>query len=105
MALFDLIVGTLFVVTWSAIGIVPWLAVSVITRGHAGMAMLPLCMLASLAGGMLVPFLGFTAASGIWLSFIAALALSSLTILARRFAGPAFAFDATAAEVQAPETK
>jgi len=105
MALFDLIVGTLFVVTWSAIGIVPWLVVSVATRGHAGMAMLPLCILAALAGGMLVPFVGFTDASGIWLSFAAALALSSVTMLARRFASPALGFDGTVAETKATETK
>jgi hypothetical protein len=98
MALFDPIVGAIFIGFWMTLGIVPWLVASILTRGSAGLALLPICMLAGAAGGMLVPFLGFTNVSGIWLSFLAAVALPGFLMAARRFANPALALDVASQE-------
>ena len=85
MALFNIIFVSLFIAAWMALGLIPWVATSVLTRGNAGMLYLPLCLLAGVAGGMLVPFLGFTGSGGIWLSMLAALLLPSLLMAARRY--------------------
>jgi hypothetical protein len=85
MALFNIIFVSLFIAAWMALGLIPWVVTSVLTRGHAGMAYLPLCLLAGVAGGMLVPFLGFTGTGGIWLSMLAALLLPSILMVARRY--------------------
>lgn len=98
MALFDLIAGALLITVWMALGVVPWLVASVLTRGHAGVVLLPLCMLAGVAGGMLVPFLGFTDVLGIWLSFASALVLPAILVAARRFASPALTLDRNQSE-------
>ncbi len=85
MALFNLLFVSLFLLLWMSLGMLPWLVTSVATRGNAGMIYLPLCMLAGIAGGLLVPFIGFTGTGGIWLSLVAALVLSTLLVVARRF--------------------
>jgi hypothetical protein len=106
MPLFDIIFGAIFIGLWMALGIVPWLTLSIATRGNAGIGMLPLCMLAGIAGGMIVPFLGFTDVSGIWFSFTAALALPAGLLTARRFAASALSLQTPAAEAKrSPDTK
>jgi len=84
MTLFEVIFLGLLLAGWLAIGVVPWVAVSVATRGEAGLANLPLCLVASVAGGLLVPVVGLTDATGLWLSFLAALLLPSGLMIARR---------------------
>lgn len=84
MPLFDLIFLGLFIAGWMLTGLVPWMITSVVTRGHAGLLNLPLCLLAAVAGGLLVPIVGFTGSSGIWLSFAIALLFPSGLMAARR---------------------
>jgi hypothetical protein len=84
MPLFEPIFISLFVALWMTLGLIPWVVTSVLTRGHAGMVYLPLCLLAGVAGGMLVPFVGFTGVGGIWLSMTAGLLLPSMLMGARR---------------------
>jgi hypothetical protein len=84
MTLFEVIFLGLLVAGWLVVGVVPWMAVSVATRGEAGLANLPLCLVAAVAGGLLVPLVGLTDGTGLWLSFLAALLLPSGLMLARR---------------------
>lgn len=85
MPLFDIIFVALFVAAWMTLGLLPWTAASVFTRGNAGVPMLPVCIAAAVLAGLMVPFLGMTGAGGIWVSMLAALVLPSLLLVARRF--------------------
>lgn len=81
--LFDLIFLAAFLAGWLVCGFVPWLVASIITRGHAGLGMIPACLFAGLVAGLAVPVLGKDDAQGIWLSLLAALGASTLLIIAR----------------------
>ncbi len=70
--MFTLIFVGLFVSAWLLVGLMPWLVVSVATRGNAGLGNLPLSMFAGLVGGLAVPVLGKDDLAGIWLSMAAA---------------------------------
>lgn len=83
MPLFHLIFAVAFVTIWMLIGMLPWLASSIRTRGNAGIVFLPVCMLAGAAGGLLVPFVGLTGAAGLWLSLFAALLVPTILVVAR----------------------
>lgn len=83
--LFDLIFVALFVSGWAVAGGLPWLVLSVATRGRAGLQYLPLCMFAGLVAGLAVPIFGLVHASGIWISFVAAVMAPALLLVARRF--------------------
>lgn len=82
--MFTLIFGSAFVMAWLICGFVPWLALSVATRGHAGLGQLPLCLFAGLVAGLAVPILGMNGRNGIWLSFLTATAVPILLLVARR---------------------
>lgn len=82
--MFTLIFVGLFVAAWLFLGLVPWLAMSVATRGNAGLVNLPLSLFAGVVGGLAVPLLGKDDAAGIWLSMVAALAVPSVLLVARR---------------------
>lgn len=82
--MFTLIFVSLFVAAWLFLGLVPWLVLSVATRGNAGLANLPLCLFAGVVGGLAVPLFGKDDATGIWLSMVAALAVPSVLLAARR---------------------
>ncbi len=82
---FENIFVALFLFAWLFCGFVPWLVSSVLSRGNAGLAYLPLSMFAAVVAGLAVPMLGKDDAAGIWLSFGAALAAPSLLLGARRF--------------------
>lgn len=82
---FDLIVLTLLITGWAICGVVPWLALSVATKGNAGLIYLPLSMFAAVVLALLVPFLGATGMGGLWLSFAVALVGPALLLGARRF--------------------
>ncbi len=90
--LFSVIFITLYVLGWLALGFAPWLALSVFTRGKAGLRYLPLCMGAGVAGGLAVPLLFRDDGLGLILSFAAALVLPTLLLAApraaRQFAHP-----------------
>lgn len=82
--MFDLLFVTLFVTAWSICGIVPWLVLSIATRGNAGLIYLPLSIFAANVGGMAVPVLGMDNGTGIGVSFLVALAVSTGILIARR---------------------
>lgn len=75
----------LFVIGWLICSFVPWLAVSVATRGNAGLAMLPLCLFAGVVAGLAVPVFGLTDSTGLWLSFVLAAAVPAILLGFRRF--------------------
>jgi hypothetical protein len=83
---FELIFVTLFVTAWLICGFIPWLVLSVATKGEAGLGNLPLCLFAGVVAGMAVPLLGKDDWAGIWLSFLAAAAVPAMLLGARRFA-------------------
>ena len=83
--LFYLLFITLYVLGWLALGFLPWLALSVITRGNAGLRYLPLSMGAGVVGGLVVPFIRDDEL-GLILSFVVALALPTLLLAAQRLA-------------------
>lgn len=83
--LFAAIFIALFLFGWLLCAFVPWLAVSVFTRGDAGLGNLPLCLFAGVVAGLAVPILGLDNAPGIWVSFGASFVIPSLLLAARRF--------------------
>lgn len=84
--LFELIFGSLFIAAWMITGSIPWLALSVATRGRAGLANLPLCIFGGVVAGLAVPVLGLDGVVGIPVSFAAAVVVPALLLAARRFA-------------------
>lgn len=82
--LFSLIFITLYVLGWLALGFLPWLLLSVITRGNAGLRYLPLSMLTGGVGGLAVPLLFRDDGMGLILSFVVAFALPTLVLVIQR---------------------
>jgi len=82
--LFDLIFLSLFAAGWLLCAFLPWLVLSVATRGEAGLAVLPLCLFTGVVCALLVPFLGATGGRGLVASFVVALAAPALLLLLRR---------------------
>lgn len=87
--LFELIFVSLFIAGWLACGFAPWLALSVATRGHAGLHMLPICLFGGVVGGLAVPILLRQDMAGLWLSFAAALFIPAMLLAAQRTAAAA----------------
>lgn len=87
--LFDLIFLSLFVSGWLLCGYIPWVALSIATRGNAGLTNLPLSLFASLVAGLSVPILFRQDGLGAAMSFAAALLASVALLAARRFAAAA----------------
>lgn len=81
--LFDALFITLFVIGWLALGFLPWLVLSVATRGNAGMRYLLLSMAAGVASGVVVSFIRDDGL-GLILSFVVALAFPTLLLTVRR---------------------
>jgi branched-subunit amino acid transport protein AzlD len=81
--LFNLLFITLYVLGWLALGFLPWLVLSVTTRGNAGLRYLPLSMGAGVVGGLAVPIFRDDGL-GLILSFVVALAFPTLLLTARR---------------------
>jgi hypothetical protein len=84
--MFDLIFMGAFFAGWLFCAYLPWLAVSVMTKGNAGLRYLPLCLLAGAVAALAVPLLGLDDARGLWLSFLAAFLAPAALLAARRFA-------------------
>ena len=82
--LFEAIFITLYVLGWLALGFVPWLVLSVITRGNAGLRYLPLSMLTGVVGGLAVPLLVRDDGLGLILSFVVALVLPTVVLCIQR---------------------
>lgn len=83
--LFDLIFLSLFLLGWVICAFVPWLALSVATRGDAGLRYLPLCLFAGVVAAIAVPLLGLTDGRGLALSFAAAAAAPALLLAVARY--------------------
>ena len=83
--MYTLIFVSLYVIGWLILGFIPWLVLSVATRGDAGLGNLPLCLFAAVVAGLAVPLLGKDDAAGIWLSALAALVVPALLLAVRRF--------------------
>ncbi|HXU25120.1 MAG TPA: hypothetical protein VN697_13915 [Tepidiformaceae bacterium] len=83
--LYDAIFISLYVVGWLVCAFVPWLVLSVVSRGHAGLIYLPLCLFVGVVAGFAVPIFGLTDALGLWLSFAAAFVAPALLLGVRRF--------------------
>jgi hypothetical protein len=81
--LFDAIFLTTFVLGWLICGYLPWLVLSVATRGGAGLKYLPLCLFAGLVAGLSVPVLGFDGWWGLGASFALAAVIPALLLLVR----------------------
>lgn len=84
--LFDLIFLSLLAVGWLICAYLPWLTLSIATRGRAGLKLLPLCLFAGLVAALAVPILGFDNEIGLGLSFLVAFATPALLLAARRYA-------------------
>ncbi len=82
--MFTLIFVSMFLAGWLFMALVPWMVLSVATRGNAGLSNLPLCLFAGVVGGLAVPLLGKDDVAGIWLSMLAALVVPALLLVARR---------------------
>lgn len=98
--MFTFIFLSLFVSGWLFCGLVPWLVVSVWTRGRAGMAMLALCLFAAVVAGLATPLLGLDGGLGLGLSFLFAGVVPAGLLVARQAAGlnPASGTPAVAAD-------
>ncbi|MGH2632081.1 MAG: hypothetical protein ACRDG3_01610 [Tepidiformaceae bacterium] len=83
--LYDAIFVSLYILGWLICAFIPWLTLSVATRGHAGLTYLPLCLFVGVVAGVAVPVFGLTNVLGLWLSFAAAFAVPTLLLAARRF--------------------
>ena len=83
--LYSAIFVTLYVIGWLICAFIPWLALSVATRGHAGLGILPLCLFAGVIAALAVPVFGLTGATGFWLSFVIAALVPAALLALRRF--------------------
>ncbi len=83
--LFDAIFLSLFVLGWLICGFLPWLVLSVGTRGDAGLGYLPLCLLTSVVAGVAIPVLGLNDGRGLLVSFAVAFAAPSLLLAVARY--------------------
>lgn len=88
---------TLFVAGWLICAFLPWLVLSVVTRGNAGLGYLPLCLFAGLVAGFAVPLIGLNDMMGLILSFVAAMALPSVLLVVAHFSRGAVAEQRSAA--------
>lgn len=84
--LFNLIFGGLLVAGWLTCAFIPWLVLSVATRGNAGLKLLPLVLFTGLVAALAVPILGLDDATGLGLSFIAATLTPALLLAVHRYA-------------------
>jgi len=76
----------LFIGAWAVCGAGAWLGLAVATRGHAGLAMLPVAMAAGVVGGLAVPLLARDDVAGLWASLVASVLLPGALLGARALA-------------------
>jgi hypothetical protein len=86
MALFGILAITVLLTGWLAMGTLAWLAISVATRGNAGLGMLPLAWFTGVVAALIVPMLGFTGGGGLLSSFFVAFLAPLFLMTARRWA-------------------
>ncbi|GIW12679.1 MAG: hypothetical protein KatS3mg062_0118 [Tepidiforma sp.] len=78
---------SIYLVVWGTLAFLPWLGVSVATRGRAGLWNLPLCLASGIIAALAVPFTGATGWYGLWGSLAAAFFVPLTLLLVRRWAG------------------
>lgn len=81
---FEAIFVGIFVVAWLICGFLPWLILSVVTRGNAGLINLPLSLFTAVVAGVAVPVFGANGVGGIWLSLVLAVTAPSFLLWVRR---------------------
>ncbi len=81
---FDAIALTLLIAGWMVSGAIPWLVLSVVSRGNAGLAFLPVSMLTGAIGALVLPIVGATGLTGLLISFPVALIASAALLAARK---------------------
>jgi hypothetical protein len=86
---FEAIFLSILISGWLVAASLPWFALSIATRGRAGLGMLPLCWVAGLTAAFAVPLLGATDASGLKLSFAVAFVVPVVLLAIRRFSATA----------------
>jgi hypothetical protein len=86
VALFGILALTVLMAGWVTAGTFAWLAVSVATRGNAGLGMLPLAWFCAVVAALIVPMLGFTGGGGLASSFVVAFFAPLALLGARRWA-------------------
>lgn len=84
--MFTAIFVGLYLAAWLVLGFLPWLALSVATRGRAGLINLPLCLFAAVVAGLAVPLLGATGGTGLLASMAAAFLVPLALLAARHWA-------------------
>ena len=72
----------LFFFIWCVLGVIPWAAAAVWTRGRGALLALPLALAAAAAAGVFVPLVGLRDTTGFFLSLPAALLGSALASVA-----------------------
>ncbi|MEO9254931.1 MAG: hypothetical protein ABI305_05290 [Tepidiformaceae bacterium] len=82
---------TIFVAGWLICAFLPWLVLSVVTRGNAGLVYLPLSLFTGVVAGLAVPLIGLNDMTGLILSFVAAMAVPSLLLVVAHFSRGAVA--------------
>lgn len=84
--LYTTIFVSIYVIGWLICAFIPWLVLSIATKGNAGLGMLPLCLFAGVIGALAVPVFGLTGVTGFWLSFVVAALVPVALLVLRRFA-------------------
>ncbi|WP_322818056.1 hypothetical protein [Tepidiforma sp.] len=77
---------TLYLFAWGTLAFLPWLGLSVATKGRAGLWLLPLCLFSGIVAALVVPFAGATGWGGLWGSFAAAILAPAGLLVASRLA-------------------
>jgi hypothetical protein len=76
-----------FLLIWCVIGLLPWAAAAILTRGRGAALALPLCLAAACAFGVAVPALGARDATGFFVSLGTAFIGSALASVAGTIIG------------------
>lgn len=77
---------TLYLFAWAFLALLPWLGLSVATKGRAGLWLLPLCLFSGIVAALAVPFAGATGWGGLWGSLAAAFLAPAGLLAASRWA-------------------
>jgi hypothetical protein len=99
----------LFLAGWLLCAYIPWLIVSVRSKGEAGLKYLPLCLFAGVVGALAVPLLIDDGTTGLWLSFVVAAAVPAILLAIRHLTLPEPSADRRAPDgdssIQNPQSK
>jgi hypothetical protein len=77
---------SIYLLAWGTLSFLPWLGLSIATRGRAGLWMLPLCLFAGVTAALVVPLAGATGWGGLWGSLVVAFLVPAGLLAASRLA-------------------